>query len=432
MIYFHRILLDRITKWIDRKEIFVIKGPRQSGKTTLLNIIREYLLKNKNINPQNIIYLTFEDRDILSAFERDPKEYIKNHLTGKSGKIFFLIDEFQYLKQGGQKLKLLYDIYDNVKFIITGSSSLELTGNTAKYLVGRMFSFHLFQFSFQEFLETKESNLCNAYLENSGIFRDFVEYGKLFKIKEDIYEKFLSKYLEEYMRFGGYPEVIKTADMETKKMILKNIYNAYVTKDIIELLRIQDISSFRDIVTLLANNMGGLVNYNHLAQDGRTYFRQLKQYLSVLEETFIIRILRPYCKSITTELKKNPKIYFVDSGLRNYVVNNFNELNLRQDAGKLAENVVLAELYGADNVQIKHWRTLGKAEVDFILDYKKEIVPVEVKYSMLKSPELSRGFRNFVNEYNPSKAVVLTKGYWNIVRFNKTNVAFIPIWYVRG
>ncbi len=431
MIYFHRTLLDQIVKWLDRKEILAVKGPRQSGKTTLLNMIKEYLIKNKKINPENIIYVTFEDRDLLGMFEKDPKEYIKNHIAGKSGRIFFLIDEFQYLKDGGQKLKFLYDVYDNVKFIITGSSSLELTGNTAKYLVGRMFSFYLFQFSFQEFLETRESDLYHAYLENSKIFESFIDDGKLFNAKEDIYEKPLSKYLEYYIRFGSYPEVIKTEDVETKKIILKNIYDTYITKDIVGLLKIEGVTNFRDIITLLANNLGGLINYNHLAQDAKSYFRQIKQYLSCLEETFIIRLLRPYYKNMTTELKKNPKIYFVDLGLRNYIINNFNELALRQDAGSLIENVVLSELYEADEIEIKYWRTLARAEVDFILNTKKEVIPIEVKYSKLKSPELTRSFKNFINEYNPKKAVVLTKGYWNMLKFNKTLIVFIPVWYIK-
>jgi len=431
MRYFHRDLTDELEKWLDRREILAIKGPRQSGKTTLLNIIKEYLINNRKVKSENVIYITFEDRDNLDYFSRDPKGYIKSYIAdNKNERFYFLIDEFHYLKEGGQKLKLLYDIYNNLKFIITGSSSLELTGSTAKYLVGRVFLFNLFQFSLSEFLETKERNIFNLYKDNANILKDFLEEGRDFDVKEDIFEKDFTRYFEEYIRFGGYPEVIKTDNLETKRIILKNIYDTYITKDIIELLRIEDISNFRTIVTLLANTMGDLLNYNSLATDGKSYFRQIKHYLSVLEETFVIRIVRPYFSTMTTELKKNPKVYFVDTGLRNYIINNFNELHFRQDTGKLVENIVLSELYQKNNNLIKYWRTAGKAEVDFILDKKDTIIPIEVKYSRLKSPKISRSFRNFINQYKPERAVVLTRGIWGKMSVNGTKVVFIPVWYI--
>lgn len=114
-------------------------------------------------------------------------------------------------------------------------------------------------------------------------------------------------------------------------------------------------------------------------------------------------VLKPYFSNITTELKKNPKVYFVDTGLRNYIINNFNEPGLRPDGGKLVENVVLSELYQKNNNLIKYWRTAGRAEVDFVLDNKDAIIPIEVKYSRLKLPEVSRSFRNFINQYNPPR-----------------------------
>ena len=129
-------------------------------------------------------------------------------------------------------------------------------------------------------------------------------------------------------------------------------------------------------------------------------------------------------------MKKNPKVYFVDTGLRNYVIKNFNETGLRPDGGKLVENVVLSELYQKEDSLIKYWRTAARAEVDFILDYRGEIIPVEVKYSRLKSPEISRGFRSFINQYKPRRAIILTKGFWGKREINGTKIGFIPVWYV--
>jgi len=427
--YLERKLTKELEKWLKRKEIIAIKGPRQGGKTTLLKILKEHLITKMKILPRHLVYVTFEDRDILEAFSNDPKEYVRSYLAKEpKAKFYFLIDEFQYLKDGGQKLKLLYDSYENIKFIITGSSSLEITEHTAKYLVGRVFSFYLYQFDFWEYLQVKPGNLRNVYEETAEKIDDFLERGKSFSIKEDIFAKDFMRCVEDFVIFGGYPEVIKAKDTETKRMILKNIYDTYITKDIIELLKVKDISGFRAVVSLLANQIGNLLNLHTLATDSGSYFRQMKQYLSILEETFIIRNLKPYFKNKTTELKKNPKIYFVDTGLRNWTINNFNKFGLRADMGSLVENIALSSLYQKKE-EIRYWRTLGQAEVDFILRCPDKIIPVEVKYSPLKSPEISRSLKNFISAYSPPRALVLTRGFWGGIKIRDTKVAFAPLWY---
>jgi hypothetical protein len=428
--YLSRNLTRQLQKWLDRPEIIAIKGPRQAGKTTVLKILKEYLISQRKVSPQHIIYITFEDRDILEAFSKDPKVYVSSYLTKDlDKKIYFLIDEFQYLQDGGQKLKLLYDTYENIKFIITGSSSLEITEHTAKYLVGRVFSFYLYQFSFSEYLQIKPQNLQNVYLETSKKINDFLNKGKMLKLKEDIFAKDFSRYFEDFIIFGGYPEVIKTQDIQTKGIILKNIYDTYITKDIVGLLRIKDLSGFRTVVRLLANQTGNLLNLHTLASDSGSYFRQLKQYISILEETFIIRNLKPYFKNRTTELKKNPKVYFIDTGLRNWIVNNFNKFEIRPDTGSLIENAVFCYLYQRKEEEIRYWRTLGQAEVDFILRQNNEIIPIEVKYSSMKSPEISRSLKSFISAYKPPRAITLTKGFWGRAKIADTDVAFIPVWY---
>ena len=430
MNYLNRDLTQELEKWLGRREILAIKGPRQGGKTTILKILQKYLIEEKNIPRANIVYITLEDRDIRDVFSKDPKEYIRSYLSKTPvERIYFLIDEFQYLKEGGQKLKLLYDIFEGVKFIITGSSSLEITEHTAGYLVGRVFSFKLYQFNFSEFLCTKPQNLQNVYRESHARIIDFIENGNDITVKEDIWARDFTRFFEEFVIFGGYPEVIKTEDIDTKRIILKNIYDTYITKDIIELLKIKDISTFRTIVNLLGNQIGNLLNYNSIASDSGSYFRQLKQYISILEETFIIRLIKPYFRNKTTELKKNPKVYFVDTGLRNYTINNFNRMDIRADTGALVENVVLFSLFLKEEWNIRYWRTLGQAEVDFVIEVADALIPIEVKYSHPKHPEISRSLKNFILAYNPERALVFTKGFWGKTKVEKTHVIFVPIWY---
>jgi len=429
---FPRRLMEELKKWIDRREIYAIKGPRQSGKTTLLKMLQHYLIKEKKINPENIIFLTFEDREILEKFSLNPKDFIKSFIGKRQNeRFYFFLDEFHYLADGGQKLKLLYDLFENIKFVITGSSSLELTGKTAKYLVGRMFSFYLFELSFAEFIRVKSSQLNNVYLEREEKLREFFSTGKNFRLGKDIFHSDFKKYFEEYALFGGYPEVIKTDDPHTKRTILKNIYETYVTQDIVELLRFNNIDKFRTVVRLLAARISSLVNYNSLSSDSETYYKELKHYLSVLEETYVISLLRPFFTNKATELKKNPKVYFIDTGLRNYSIDNFNKIEFRTDAGNLMENAAYIQLrINCPEFSIKYWRTLAKAEVDFILEKEGKIVPIEVKYSNMSGPKISRGFRNFILHYKPEKALVLTKGFYGDLKINSSLIKFIPVWYI--
>jgi len=432
--YFPRLLLEKLKKWIDRREIFAIKGPRQSGKTTLLKMLKNWLISQRKVKPENIIFITFEDRDILEKFSLDPKIYLESFIGGRNDeKFYFLIDEFHYLKNGGQILKFLYDTVENVKFIITGSSSLELTGKTAKFLVGRVFSFHLWQLSFSEFVKIKSPQLDNTRREKSDLVRNFILEGENFPLPEkDIFENDFKKLFEEYAIWGGYPEMAKTGDNETKRIILKNIYDTYVTRDIIELLKISDYSKFKTLVALLSARTGNLVNYNNLVRDTQSYFKETKRYLSILEETYIISLLKSFFTNKASELKKNPKIYFIDIGLRNYILDNFQEPSFRPDLGQIIENVIFSQfLFNQEDLySIKYWRTTGKAEVDFIVERKNEIIPVEVKYSFFNSPKVSRGFRSFILEYKPKRAIILTKSFWGEFKIESTLVKFIPAWYL--
>lgn len=428
---YKRALLEELKKWAGRREILAIKGPRQSGKTTLLKLFAEWLEKEKLVRPEDIVFLTFEDKEILEKFTLDPKDFVKSFVREEGGRCYFLLDEFHYVKDGGQKLKLLYDTLENIKFVVTGSSSLEIVA-LSKHLVGRVFSFYLFPFSFHEFLKARDERVAKIYREKNGAVRDFILEGKELEVGEDIFLSDVLKFFEEYAVFGGYPEVIKGRDAETKRIVLKNIYETYVGRDVIELLRIQDIFKFRKLVSLLSSQAGSLMNYNQLASACDSYYKEIIGLLNVLEETYVIKLVRPFHRNLRTELRKNPKVYFIDAGLRNYIINNFNPLGTRSDAGALIENHALLSLFNLvkDFGKVNYWRTLSKAEVDFVLSTGEEIVPVEVKYSDFKEPKVSRSFRSFLAAYKPERGVVLTKNFWGEMKTSGTELKFVPICYM--
>jgi len=419
-----RDILTNLSRWIDRKEAYALKGPRQSGKTTLLKMLQ------KTLPGKKIVFLNFEDPDVLEAFEANPKEYIKSYITTPD-KHYFLMDEYHYVKNCGKNLKLLYDTFENAKFIVTGSSSLELCGAMAKFLVGRVFIFELFPFNFHEFLTAKNPRLANIYREKNQQLKDFLLNGTTLTVEtRDIFHNEFTPLLNEFLTFGGYPAVITAEDADTKKIILKNIYDTYISKDIIEFLKVSDPSKYRCIVRTLAALSGKILNYNDLSSTCQSYYKETKQTLSILQETYIIQLIQPFHTNPITELKKNPKVYFHDVGLRNHILNNFNAIEKRIDTGALIENHTLLCLRNLfPDKTLNYWRTTAKAEVDFVIQLDDEPTPVEAKYQTFQRPKISRSLRSFIKTYKPQRALVITRDYWNQEEIENTTVVFIPAHY---
>jgi len=431
MEYLQRNLFEEIKKWIERREIIVIKGPRQAGKTTLLEMIKDWLI-NKGADKENIIYITFEDREFLENFGVNPKDFVKRFVVNDNEKYYFLIDEAHYCPEIGQKLKLLYDLNKNIKFIATGSSSLEITSETAKFLVGRMFSFELFPFNFYEYISFRDKALSRIYEKENKKIIDFIFHGEDFELKDnDIFVKELLKELEEYLIFGGYPEVVKAKTSEEKNIILKNIFNTYLLKDIVSFLNIADTSKFRKLVSMLSFSIGNLISYENLSRNCESYFKEILNFIDILEQTYVVLLLRPFHKSLITELKKNPKVYFIDTGLRNYAINNFNSLDSRADAGSLAENFVLNQINQIKgDYPVNFWRTTAKAEVDLVLTVGDKMVPIEVKFETMRTGKITRSFRSFLENYKPERALIITKDLWAEETVGETKIKFIPIVYL--
>lgn len=428
--YFHRELMDKLKRWMDRKEVLAIKGPRRSGKTTLLKLLKKWLIEEKGVDESHIMFKIMEDPEFKDQFEKDPIETIESYLIDDE-KHYFFLDEFQYAEEGGKKLKLLYDTRENVKFIITGSSSLELTGKTSKHMVGRMFSSHLYPFSFWEFLNAKDKRLARIYTKRNDEIKSFLKEGSSLDVnKEDVFISEFQKPFEEYLRFGSYPEVIKSEGEDMKRTVLKNLFNTYIARDIIALLKIQESSKMRDIVKILSSQLGGILNYNNLSDSCGLYYKKTREFLRILEETYVIDLVKPYHKNLKTELRKNPKAYFVDLGLRNYALGNFLPLESRTDKGEMVENFVINQFRREDVKEVRYWRTHGKAEVDFIYHNGTEVIPVEVKYQSFDEPKISRGYRSYISTYKPDRAVVATKDLWSEEMIEETMVKFFPVYYL--
>jgi len=408
VVYIKREIENEVFKWIDSKEIIAIRGTRQCGKTTFLKKISEALIHRKT-SKENIHLISFEDDFEKEKFEKNPKEYISYYVKENSVKHYFLLDEVQYIKNAGKLLKLLYDEFKNIKIIITGSSTLDLN-EIGSYLVGRVLLFEMYPFLFSEFLESKDANLFNYYTKRKIKLTD----KRIVLGGEPIYLDKLNKLLREYVLFGGYPAIVLEKDIEKKKFLLKNLFLTYIEKDVVKIYGSKYKQRISDLIKYLSSINSGIINYNEIACITGLYNKEVKEILHILEETYIIRLIKPFHKNLSTELKKNPRVYFIDTGLRNFMANRFDISN--DEYGQLLENYILLNI---KQEKVNYWRTTAKAEVDFIINEK---IPIESKMNV----KLTRSFRSFIESYNPDRAFLVNLNKLSKDKIKGTDVFIVP------
>lgn len=365
-----RDLTLRIKKYLSGDEILLIIGARQCGKTTVLHQIEE-IIKKEN---KQYYFLNLEDPDYLSLLNQSPKNLFKIFPFDLKKKSFLLIDEIQYLNNPTNFLKYFYDEYKKkIKIIATGSSAFYLDRKFKDSLSGRKRIFNLWTLSFREFLRFKEEmELSEKNFDNLTLSE-----------KEKI-----MFYYQEYLIWGGYPRVVLSS-IDEKEEILRDIAYSYIKKDIFE-ANIRYESVFYKLFKILAFQIGNLVNNSELSSTLMVSRTLIEDYILLMQKSFHIRLINPFFKSLRKEITKMPKVYFLDLGLRNFLIKDFKTFHERQDKGQILENALfrqLIEKYEVD--EIKFWRTTSKNEVDFIIEgknaYEVKVNPHRFQKGKLKS-----------------------------------------------
>lgn len=375
-MYIKRKIEDDILRYLARPEVLAIIGPRQCGKTTTLKRIYSGLEK--------AVFLSFEDQQVLSLFEHNIKQFAETYVAGNK---YVFIDEFQYAKHGGKLLKYLYD-EDRIKIIISGSSAVDLTVRAVKFLVGRIFILPMHPFNFYEFLTYRDSAYAKLYNKHKIDLRDKISKSDLAPEQEDVF----SRYYEEYIIWGGYPEVVLAKSRIEKEEILKNIYNTYFLREVKSILHLADDYKLSKLLQALALQVGQMIEYNELNQIGGTSIATTKRYLNFLSKTYIVDFIRPWYKNKRKEIVKNQKVYFFDSGFRNVAIKDFRGLDERGDGGQLLENGVWMELVKKQHTLL-YWRDKNKNEIDFIIEPgERKQVALEIKNNISKCSIFPKAF----------------------------------------
>lgn len=398
-----RDVFQQALGWLDRDEIITITGPRQAGKTTVLLKLIEHLLQ-KQQEPTSIYYFNFDQEEHRETFQKPQQLFSFLQSRGEYQRYFLFLDEVQRLEEAGLYLKILHDLPQKpLKIVVSGSSSLLLRAKTKEHLTGRQIEFRLLPLSFREAAKHYQFNLPAG------------PSGPLLSL------------LNQFAVYGGYPRIFKEKNLEIKRQLLDQLHRDYIRKDIRDFAGVEKMASFNKLTRLLAYQVGNLVNKEELAASSQLDLRTLGKYLEILEETFVIKLLKPYFTNRRKEIVKSPKIFYLDNGLRNGLLNNFEEYNLRPDKGELFENLVLTELvkYLPAGTQLRYWRTQAGAEVDFVLIKGKRLIPIEVK-TIIRSARMTKGLRSFLDDYDAKQAFVISTEFAGGTRYQQTIVKFIP------
>ena len=345
-----RIIFDQIKSELLKahSKIIAIYGARQVGKTTLVESVLTDFKNNRilRINGDRLA----DNKDISSA-----NFSILEALV--DGYDILFIDEAQRIPEIGLNLKILYDNLANLKIIVTGSSSLDLASSIKEPLTGRKIQYKLYPISFLE-------------------------------LKQSYNNHELKQIIEERMIFGSYPQVLNIKNKEAKIKHIKELTEDYLYKDVLELENIRYHYKLRDLLKLLAFQVGNEVSLNELARGLSLSKETVARYIDLLEQSFVIFTLRGFSRNLRKEVNKKPKIYFYDLGIRNAIIDNFSYIDNRNDIGALWENFLMLERVKRNEYK-QHfcaqyfWRTYTGAELDYIEEYGGRLYGYEFKWNRL-------------------------------------------------
>ena len=383
MLY-NRKLLNDIELFINTDDILVIYGARQVGKTSLLKLIIE------KFSLKNYAYFDLEDLRFLELFETSHDRVInfikQNYEINPNRKFYILIDEIQYLSNPTSFLKILHDHYKQFKLIVSGSSSFNIRKKFSDSLVGRTVNFELYPLDFEEFLNFKNFKIS---LKN--------------RINEPIIIEKIKEFYKEYILFGGYPKIVLEENLKRKEIYLQQIIDTYIKKDIKDIANIRNILKFNNFLRLLSLYSGNLINIQEISKSIGLSKQTVEEYILILENTFIIKLLNPFFRNLKKELTKRPKLFFYDSGLMNMLM--FKQIP-QEFTGQLFETTIFSELlknFGKENIY--YWRTQDKKEIDFIVQIGNDLIPMEVKINSANFKKTS--MRYFNKFYKPNKCFVI-------------------------
>jgi uncharacterized protein len=357
-MFIPRNIEKSIKSHIQANKVVVIYGSRQVGKTTLIkNILTNF--------SEKYLFLSGEDRKNkwLSSQSID---ILKNNIGEYK---LLVIDEAQKINKIGLNLKLIVDHIDKIKVLVTGSSAFDLANQLGEPLVGRKWQYILYPI---------------AQLELNSI--------------ENKFETNIN--LKDRLIYGSFPEVITAKNLQTKKEILNSLVDNYLFKDLLEFDKIKKSYKILDLLKLICFQIGKEVSLSELSNYLDLNQRTVEKYLDLLEKVFVLKRVYGFSRNLKKEVTKNSRYYFYDNGVRNAIVNNFNEMENRNDLGELWENYLFSERlkkqeYNKIYANNYFWRTYDKKEIDLVEERDGKLYGYEFKWGNKKTKKPTEWLKTY-------------------------------------
>lgn len=364
----NRLLSENIENRLFKGKAILIYGPRQAGKTTLIN-------KLLDGRPEKVLRLNGDEHDVSELFQQPNSSRLKSVIG--THKILF-IDEAQRIPNIGLSIKIIIDQLKDIQVIATGSSSLELASSINEPLTGRKFEFNLYPLSFSE--------MCN-------------ENGVLEELRQ----------LENRLTYGLYPEIVSAT--EQKAELLGSLASSYLYKDILALGLVKKPIILQKLLKALALQIGSEISFNELGKTIGADKETVEKYIDLLEKAFVVYKLPAWNKNVRNEIKKGKKIYFYDVGIRNAIIGDYRPIGSRNDIGALWENFLITERkkmhnHTAQLVNTYFWRTTQQQEVDYIEEVLGKLFVFEFKWNNKKRPSIPL---TFTKSYSIEEFTVINK-----------------------
>lgn len=405
---YKRGLFFQLIQYFDTRQVLVIYGLRRTGKTTLMYQLVDFLLK-KGVERKKILYFSFDEK--ISTLEELLKTYsdlIISKDLARAERTYIFLDEIQKLKDWENQLKIFYDLYPNIKFIVSGSASITIQKKAVESLAGRIFEFVLPLLPFKEFLELKGES-TGPEIDNLWNYENLKE---IYLARERI-----PPYLLEYTKKGGFIELTDESDDERVKKYASSIIERIVFMDLPPIFNIRHPQVLKVIMELIASNPGFLLDYAGLSQTLGKDQRVIADYLHYLRYSLLVKSLYNFSKSRFITERKLKKAYL---GSTNFIYGFYPERFTEPSfLGKLMENLVVI------NTDATFFWRLRNYELDLITN---EDIPLEVKYKDKINDREMSSLIKFCENFKMTKGIVVTKDLLKRSVLGKVKLLFIPLW----
>ncbi len=414
---YKREKFSQLIKEIESRRISIILGARRVGKSVLLKHIISYLLKS--INPRNIIYLSLDDPSVQTYSDsliKDSVEYFLDNIA-KEGRKYVFLDEVQSFEEWYKWIKAFYDKDLDIKFFLSGSSSLSLQKEANKYLRGRSQEIELFPLSFYEFLKLKGIEIQKPELQNILKMDNFEVKELWHKVKESF---------NEYLLAGGFPEWFETKKdpQEWFSRLINDVPKKAIYEDVANLFGIKNTKTLELILAFIAANQSRILAYETINEIVKLDHQTLTNYIEFLKSSYLIVDILKYA-SLKHQLKAKRKYLIVDQGLRNAILKDY-EVS-ENNIGFIIENLVGISLYIKAKEKQENVFYISNGEVDFVVK-NEETVLVEVKYQNQVSESDTKNMLKFMEKLKVNKGILVTKDALKEEIFGNKKILFIPTW----